>query len=270
MDAYYVQSESTHTSTNYPFIKFINKPVMIYYFVDPFCYDCWSLEASIKKMTMKYGALFNVRPIISHLFNEIRTSDRIVPNHWDRYYVSLGIKAAALQGNKVGRDFLRNIQETIFLYDSSEDIESILFNAAKYVGVDLNEFQDDFFASSTKNAYQGDMQLTQEMEVKQYPTLVFFSQYIEDYSIKISGLQSYETYTYILKKMLQSNTDTTKQNIPPLEIFLKNYSRVKVEEVAFIFDLSINDAEKKLKELQLNQKVKKMEVNGKIVWEYID
>src|SRR5690625_7904066 len=122
MDAYYVQSDSTHTSTNYPFIKFINKPVMIYYFVDPFCYDCWSLEASIKKMTMKYGAFFNIRPIISHLFNEnySRTSDFGLMKHWDNYYLTVGIKAAALQGNKSGRDFLRHIQESIFLYESSQ------------------------------------------------------------------------------------------------------------------------------------------------------
>lgn len=269
MDAYDVQNNTPHPSTNYPFIKFINKPVMIYYFIDPICKECWTIEKSIKKLTMKYGAFFNVRPIISHLFGTPNShcKNRFPMNQWDSYYISIGIKAAALQGNKAGRDFLRNIQELIFLYQTDESTEVVLYEAAFQANLDINEFKNDLFSPSALKAYQGDMHLIQEMEVEQFPTLVFFSQHIEDYSIKVSGLESYETYAYLLKKMIQSNTNT-KQRIPPLEIYLKSYRRVQTEEVAFIFEIPIKIAENKLKKLQLERKVKKVESNGKTFWEY--
>ena len=269
MDAYDIQNNTAHSSTNYPFVKFINKPVMIYYFIDPLCKECWTIEKSIKKLTMKYGAFFNVRPIISHFFS-VPTShckDRFPMDQWNSYYISIGIKAAALQGNKASRDFLRNIQELIFIYQTIDSTEEVLYEAAIQANLDISEFKNDLFSPSALKAYQGDMRLIQEMEVNQFPTLVFFSQHIEDYSIKISGLQSYETYAYLLKKMLQSNTNT-KQKIPPLEIYLRNYKRVQTEEVAFIFDLTIIEAENKLKKLQLKQKVKKVESNGRTFWEY--
>jgi len=106
------------------------------------------------------------------------------------------------------------------------------------------------------------------MDVKQFPTFVFFSQHIEDHSIKVSGLHSYETYTYVLKKMVQSNVDMSNNQLPPLEIYLKNFTRAQTKDIAFIFDLSINEANKQLKELQIKQKVKKVEVNKVSFWEY--
>ncbi|MEI3607845.1 DsbA family protein [Pseudogracilibacillus sp. SE30717A] len=272
MDAYDVQNETTHSSTIYPFIKFVNKPVLIYYFVDPFCYDCWSIENSLKKMTMNYGGFFNVRPIISHTFcaKMNRSKKRYLFEQSSRYYLSLGIKAAGLQGNKAGRDFLRNIQEELFLYQKSETADDIMYQAAIQSQLDINEFTTDLTSSTARNAYQRDIRLIEEMDVTYFPTFVFLSQYIDDYSVKVSGLHSYESYVYVLKTMLQTNLHTKQQNIPPLEIYLRNYKRVQAEEVAFIFDLSLREAEKQLKKLQLEQKVKRVVGNNKVYWEYIE
>ncbi len=272
MDAYDVQNETTHSSTVYPFVKFTNKPVMIYYFVDPFCYDCWSIESSLKKMTMNYGAFFNIRPIISHTFNgkTNRLKKHSFLEQTSRYYLSLGIKAAGLQGNKAGRDFLRNIQEEIFLYQKFETAEDIMYQASSQSYIDMNEFTKDLTSSTARKAYQRDIKLIEEMDVTHFPTLVFLSQYIDDYSVKVSGLHSFESYVYVLRTMLQTNPHPTQQNIPPLEIYLRNYKRVLTEEVAFIFDLPLKEAGKQLKKLQLERKVKRVNGNNQVYWEYIE
>src|SRR5690625_2943604 len=169
MDAFYVQNESTQR-TNYPFVKFINKPVMMYYFVDPFCEQCWSIDTIIKKMTMQYGALFNVRPIISNSFaapNNRTVEQKRITQRSCKSLLSVGIKAAALQGNKAGRDFLRSIQDALFLYESKESVEEILFFAAEQANLDIHEFKKDLYSSSAKKAFQGDLRLIKEMDVKQ-------------------------------------------------------------------------------------------------------
>jgi len=271
MDTYYVQSESTPRA-NYPSINFIHKPVMIYYFVNPVCELCWSIEVILKKMAIQYGSLFNIRPIISNIFTD--SINRCTTNRlqiWqgnNRSFLSVGIKAAALQGNKAGRDFLKHIQEAIFLYGTTNSIEDMLLKAAKHANLDMSEFQQDLFSPSARKAFQGDIQLIQEMDVNQFPTFVFFSQYIEDHSIKISGIHSYETYVYVLKNMVPT-IDHSMSTMPTIEKYLKKYIRVQTNEIAFIFNLTIKKAECKLKQLQLKQQVKKKEMNGKCFWEYV-
>lgn len=274
MDAYHVQNESFRSNTNFPFINFIYKPIMIYYFVDPFCQKCWNIEPYFKKMTMDYGASFNVRPIIGHMFNKSPNSlldkqgHKIVSNYNDltKYYGSLGIKAAALQGNKAGRDFLHHVQELVFLYNMNESIDRILIHAAEKAKLDVDEFENDLKSPSTEKAYHSDIKLAHEMGVNQYPTLVFFSQYIEDYTIKISGLHNYDAYTLVLEKMLQ--LDPSNFNKPTIEACVKQYKRVQTAEIAFIFDISFKQAERSLKQLQLKQIIKKIVTNDKTFWEY--
>src|SRR5690625_1474460 len=102
MVAYHVQNESINSNTTYPYIDLIYKPIMIYYFVDPFCQQCWNLEPLFKKMTMEYGVYFNVRPIIGHMFNdapnrvlELNNQETVSNyNHLNKYYGSIGMKAA--------------------------------------------------------------------------------------------------------------------------------------------------------------------------------
>lgn len=274
MDAYHIHKESMRPNTNLPYIDFIYKPIMIYYFVDPFCHHCWNLETYFKKLTMEYGTYFNMRPIIGPMYNEApnRLLDKhhhqIVCNydHLNKYHGALGIKAAALQGNKSGRDFLRNVQEAIFLYNKIESLDDILMHAAEKANIDMNEFKNDLESIAAKKAYESDIQFKHEMDINQYPTILFFSQYIEDYSVKVSGFQSYETYTFVLKKMLHRETiEITK---PTIEACLHKYRRVQTEEIAFIFDLTFKEAEKRLKQLQLMQKVKQVIINDNSFWEY--
>ncbi len=271
MNAFLFNNKSTQTSSNYTPIDYINKPVIIYYFINPFCDTYWDIEPILKKLTMEYGAFCSIRPVISHLFlgpknNKFEDEQSIHSlNTSDKYSISIAIKAAALQGNKAGSDYLRNIQGSLFLYQNEAPIETIIHHAAKQTNIDVHEFNNDLFSTSAKKAYESDRQLTHEMEVKQFPTFVFLSQHIEDYSIKVAGIHSYETYTFILEKVLEM--EVVERSTPSCEDFLKLFKRFTTEDLAFVLDMTVKEAEKSLKKLQLMQKVNKVQHINYSFWE---
>lgn len=270
MNAFLMNNKSTQTSSKYTPIDYINKPIIIYYFINPFCETYWSIEPILKKITMEYGAFCSIRPVINHSF--LGLQDKVgnkqstnVLNTAEKHSISIAIKAAALQGNKAGSDYLRNIQECLFLYQKTDPVDTIIQHAAEQSTVDVHEFENDLFSTSAKKAYESDRQLAHEMEVIQFPTFVFLSQHIEDYSIKVSGIHSYETYTFILEKILEM--EVVEKSTPSFEDFLKLYRRFKTEDLAFVLNISFKEAEKKLKELQLMQKVKKIQYTEYSFWE---
>src|SRR5699024_4703398 len=129
---------------------------------------------------------------------------------------------------------------------------------AKKAGLDIDEFKSDLYSLPARKAFLCDMKIADEMNVNQLPTLVFFSQIVEDHTVKISGIQTYDTYVYILKKMLKKDPFPTKK--PPLEDFLKHYGMVSLKEVAIVYDWSLEEASLKLKQLKLMQIAKKVKV----------
>lgn len=256
-------------STNHRAIDFLSKPIIIYNFIDLTCSKCWTLEPYIKKLLLEYGMFFTVRPIIYHDSIHLikRNSIKLNKGHEDTTANPLiGVKAAGLQGNKVGRCFLRKVQEAHFLEQKNIYDFRVLIQCAKQAGLDIAEFKSDLHSLSAHKAFQCDIKIADEMNVNQLPTLVFFSQIIEDHTVKISGVQSYTTYVYLLKEMLQK--DPLPAEKPPLKKFLQHYKVVDINEVAIVYDWTIEEATLKLKELQLMQKVKQINKNGHIFWAY--
>lgn len=271
LDFDYVFHEPSMATLNYSCIQFIHKPVVIYQFIDPFCYQTWKLELMMKKLNLHYGLFFNVRPIIRPTYIQRREKVSYVRSfsNWEHYHLTLAIKTASLQGNKKGKKFLRHLQENIFLYEMNNPIDELIHLAAERAELDLDEFYNDFQSQSSLNAYRCDVELIQEMQVTQFPTLVFFSELIEDYNIKTSGLQSYETYAYLLEKLLHmDDLYPIESENNQIEHYLQKYPHVQTEEIAFIFDLTKKEAELQLKQLQLKRKLTKNVVNGKTIWEY--
>lgn len=249
----------------------IFKPIIIYFFVNPFCPDCWKMEAYIKKLTLEYGRYFTLRPTLSHLFDNKSTisQNQIAIDSKDnlnRYYLLIGIKAAALQGNKTSYYFLQTMQETLFQDDiTGVDIDHILERCAQKANLDMNEFYEDLRSSAAKRAYQCDINLLHEMGVDTFPTLVIHSQSVDDYNVKVVGIQPYEIYVHLLKEMLPN--DVEADDMPNLLDFLNRYGKVQANEISFIYDHPIKEVEKGLKKLQLQQKVKQITKNKRVYWD---
>ncbi|MED4322968.1 DsbA family protein, partial [Weizmannia sp. CD-2023] len=184
------------------------------------------------------------------------------------YIVSIAIKAAELQGKKQGLRFLRKVQELVFLEKRNISDIQILVDCAKGASLDVDEFLQDIHSESAAKAFQCDLKITSEMEVTESPSLVFFNEHIEDEGLKISGLYSYDIYVQVLQEML--GKEPSPLPLPPLEEFLKYFGFVASKEIAVVYDMPVHEAEKELKKLVLQQKVRKIEGKHGSFWKYIN
>lgn len=272
------------TSANDQTINFEQKPIEIYYYIDPLCPKSWSLEPYLKKLAIQYGRYFTIRPIIAkrlftmnksfiteidHL-NEQKLCNNSVLQTENEYEtlspwtIALAIKAAELQGKSAGRTFLRKVQQALFLKDVHFSDVSLLYRCAKVANIDVAEFKKDLNSAMARKALLCDLRLANEMNVQQAPTIVFFNSLLDEQGIKVSGLYSYDIYTHVLIKTLKDNP--IPDDVPELEVYIAKNEVVTTEEISIIYDWSLKKAENELKKLKLQQIVEKQQTKNNAVW----
>src|SRR5699024_1831756 len=241
----------------------VYKPIIIYQFINPFCHNCWQLEIIMKKLALEYGQFFTVRPIISI---DSSSPQKIIQQNicFLKQNLGLAIKAAGLQGNKACRQFLGKIQEGYFLYDDDFLNDEVLLNYAELIDLDLNEFSNDIFSNSAKKAYQTDVKLIKEMNIKEFPSLVFSSKHNEQHNLKITGLADYNSYVHLLSKLLDNKPKP--QNKPSVHAFLKEQGLLSLENIAFIYDWPLEKTKIILNELKLKGQVEELTILSRKYW----
>lgn len=281
-------SNQTNTSSTYHTQS--AKPIEVYTFVDPLCPECWELEPYLHKLYLEYGRFFTFRRITCSYLNKktarkherlkktIDTADQLVKNRqnhddvWNQRsilfpWISVAIKAAELQGKKAGKRFLRKIQEYYFINHIDVTSEQVIIQAAKDIGLDIDEFRHDLYSSSIKKAIQRDMKIAKDMDVHSTPAVVFFNQTNESQGIKVSGLYSYDIYVSILNELLQIRPIPSVK--PLLEDFIAAFEFVTKKEVSIVYDWTLCETKKQMKRLQLRRKVKKHSANHNIYYKLI-
>ncbi|QDP39797.1 ClpXP adapter SpxH family protein [Radiobacillus deserti] len=275
------------------FVDLLKKPVEIYVFIDPLCPECWSLEPSLKKLSIEYGRYFTIRPILSGQLTTLNKDKFDKPKKlreiWEKtasrtgmscdgdlwlenpisfpWIASIAIKAAELQGLRAGRRFLRKVQESLFLDKKDISKEDVLTDIAQQVRLDVEEFTRDLYSTSSQKALQCDLKLTKEMDVEYIPTLVFFNENQEEEGLKISGLYPYEVYVKVLKQMLEKDPSPAAK--PEIEDFVSFYDFVGSNEISVVFDWSDEKTAKEMKKLKLKQVVEEVPVKYGTFWRYI-
>lgn len=269
------------------------KPLEIYMFVDPLCPECWALEPILKKLKIEYGQYFTFKHVLSGRLATLNKGKRktyeSLAHTWERtasrsgmscdgtlwlenpistpYAVSIAIKAAELQGRKLGMRFLRKLQELLFLKKQNVSNVSVLMECARNAGLDVKEFLNDLHSESAAKAFQCDLKITVEMGVDTIPTLVFFNENIEDEGIKITGYYPYSVYVRIIHEMLGEEVDPVPP--PPLEVFLDTFKFVASKEISVVYNMPINEVEREMKKLLLKQKVEHVRVKYGSFWRYL-
>lgn len=270
------------------------KPIEIYIFIDPLCPECWALEPIMKKLMIEYGRYFSIRHVLSGRLASLNISKKrnyeSIADFWEKtatksgmscdgslwfenpvsspFIASIAIKAAELQGRRIGIKFLRKIQEVLFLDKQNISDFEVLKNVGESVGLDVEEFITDIHSEPAAKAFQCDLKITAEMEVDQIPTLVFFNENAEDEGIKITGFYPYEVYVQIIEEILQEKP--IKASPPPLESFLKYFKLVATKEIAVVYDMTNSQVEREMKKLLLKQKVEQIPVKYGVFWKYIE
>ncbi|QHZ46259.1 protease adaptor protein SpxH [Bacillus sp. NSP9.1] len=269
------------------------KPMEIYMFVDPLSPECWALEPVIKKLKIRYGRFFTLRMItacsITALNVQKRKKHRLAET-WEKiacrsgmscdgtlwydnalsapYLASLALKAAELQGRKAGLQFLRSMQENLFLNQQDITDEEVLFHIAENTRLDVEEFKKDLHSQSAVKALQCDMKIAAEMEVESVPTLTYFNSLREAEGLKVTGNYSYDVYEEVLFEMLDDEPKPSQT--PPLELFVEYFQFVADKEIAVVYDWSLEEVEREMKKLAFARKVERVEAKHGMFWRYVN
>nr|WP_106783845.1 DsbA family protein [Lysinibacillus timonensis] len=250
----------------------VTKPIELYIFIDPFCSRALKVQSIIRKLQIEYGHYFSWRFVIStHLTTlncinlstkgcysgtELDISHPALP--------SLAIKAAELQGKRAAFRFIQKLQEHTILNTKNVQSYSTLLEIAKEANLDLDEFLSDFGSKETSRAFQCDLYITREMEIDEVPSIVFFNECIEDEGLKVSGLYSYDVYVRILEEMLSEQL--ISQPLPTFDELFQRYHSLTTQDVADIYSITLEEAERELKKRMLQQKIERL-CNGNItIW----
>lgn len=235
-----------------------NKPIELYVFVDPLCQNCWEFQSVIKKLQIDYEQYFTLRVILR---TKLRVIQPTQPNSNDLteddfihpLLPSIAVKAAEFQGKKAGKRFLTKLQENLFLESKNVTTFSVLLDVAEKSKLDVDEFVQDLDSDDVKRAFQGDLYISREMEVDVVPSIVFFNERIEDEGLKVSGLYSYEVYEKVLEELV--GCELERKQPPELDELLSRYDTLATQEIAAIYEISEQTAERLLKIKLLQQNV---------------
>lgn len=246
-----------------------SKPMELYVFLDPLNMECWELQSIMRKLQIEYGHYFSMRVVLStklfSLNSQQKTSAIATDSLAHPVLASVAVKAAELQGKRAGNQFLHKLQEQLFLQTKDVSSYKTLLEIAGEANLDLKEFKQDFHSVNTAKAFQCDLKITREMEITEVPSIVFFNECIEDEGVKVAGLHSYDIYLTILQEMIGSDT-LNRQSPPSLEKLFTKYTTLATREIASIYNISIETAEREMKKQMLQQKVERISLPNETLW----
>lgn len=270
-------------------IKAQQKPIKLLYFTDPICSSCWGIEPQLRKLKLEYGNSIEIEYRMGGLLPDwsynsggiSKPSD--VAHHWDEvsvyydmpidgdvwledplhssYPPSIAFKAAELQDKEKAILFLREVREMVFLEKKNIAKWEHLFEAAKTVGLNVEQFKMDY-EGTAKEKFEEDLKLAQKMGVRGFPTL-FFGDSNGTKEI-MYGTKPYSEYELLVKKL-----------VPQLEkehydhkwegLFAK-YESLTAKEFSELSGKNRKDAESYLNELVSKGSLSKLETKNGSIW----
>lgn len=270
--------------------KFKSKPIELFFFLDPINPECWSMAPTLKKLELEYGEYFSMKYILWGNLKSFNISPkqhqslaqnwRMVSNRsgmscddslWlenpiaSSYKASIGIKAAEMQGKKIGELFLRKVQEAIFIYKIDVNQPENLIKIAKELYMDIEEFISDLNGAGASIAFQNDVRLSNEMSVDNTPTFVFYGDKPEDEGLRIFGAFSFEVYEQILIEKL--GFLPKKAELPSIEGFLQKYGVVASQEIATVYKITLEEVNQKMEEYLHLKKVERISAKYGDFWQ---
>ena len=250
----------------------LHKPLELYIFIDPLCTTAVDMQCIVRKLQVQYEQYFTCRFILSTKLASLNCIEEKTKGCMSGQDVdvkhpvlpSVAVKAAELQGKRAGLRFLTKLQECLMLKQKNLQSYNTLLEIAQQSQLDMQEFRNDFGSKEAAHAFQCDLHITNEMDVSELPTIVFFNECIEDEGLKVSGLYTYEVYEHILSEML--NAPLIPNQPPPVEELLGRFHSLSTQEIAAMYNLTEAAAEREMKKRMLQQKVERTQANDVTLW----
>ena len=164
-----------------------------YLFINPIgkqCYHCEQevmkfIERTPYKVHVHFLAFHNFKSVTQYMKNN-QLNDKNIDLRNEIYTkiydASLSYKAALLQGKKLGRAFLMELQTQLHLLHK-EYTPELLQEIIQTIGLDEKMFYEDKASKLVHQEYEKDQQIAQEMMVETNPSLVIFDNLNQQYGV---------------------------------------------------------------------------------------
>ena len=164
-----------------------------YLFINPIGKQCYHCEQEVMKFIERTPYKVHVHFLPFHNFksltqymknNQLNDKNIDLRNeiYTKIYDASLSYKAALLQGKKLGRAFLMELQTQLHLLHK-EYTPELLQEIIQTIGLDEKMFYEDKASKLVHQEYEKDQQIAQEMMVEMNPSLVIFDNFNQQYGV---------------------------------------------------------------------------------------
>lgn len=164
-----------------------------YLFINPLGKQCYKCEQEVMKFIKRTPHKVHVHFLPFHNFksvtqymknNQLNDKNIDLRNeiYTKIYDASLSYKAAQLQGKKLGRAFLMELQTQLHLLHK-EYTPELLQEIIQIIGLDEKMFYEDKASKLVHQEYEKDQQIAQEMMVETNPSLVIFDNLNQQYGV---------------------------------------------------------------------------------------
>ena len=186
-------NENSELSRIHPTSSLTERIFDCYLFINPIGKQCYKCEQEVMKFIKRTPHKVHVHFLPFHNFksvtqymknNQLNDKNIDLRNeiYTKIYDASLSYKAALLQGKKLGRAFLMELQTQLHLLHK-EYTPELLQEIIQIIGLDEKMFYEDKASKLVHQEYEKDQQIAQEMMVETNPSLVIFDNLNQQYGV---------------------------------------------------------------------------------------
>jgi predicted DsbA family dithiol-disulfide isomerase len=271
-------------------------------YTDPYCTWCWGSEPILKKIKEVYGdqvkITFKMGGLVEDITNFYDPLNRIggegmfeqVAEHWkdaskrhgmpvdarvfqdlkgefhSTYPANIAYKAAQIQNQELADKFLRRMREAAAAERQAIHMVKVQVELAKDVGLDAEKFLQALESGKAEKAFYEDLKECRDLGITGFPTFHIKNNHGE--GIFLTGYQRFESFERIFKSLVgdalrRREMVATEENLMK---FIEKYGKVATKEVAEVFDLEIEDAERLLATLERKGMVVSVKVGNGYFW----
>jgi predicted DsbA family dithiol-disulfide isomerase len=253
-------------------------------FTDPYCTWCWGSEPILRKIQEVYGEQISISFVMGGLVEDIRNfSDpgagiggkqwyKQVAEHWaeashrhkmpvdeqvyfdikdevfSTYPACIAFEAAKLQSVEMGNSYLRRLREAAAAERLAIQHSDVQVELAKEIGLNRDVFLESLQNGKAENAFKQDLLECQRRGVRGFPSFMLrcFGE-----EIFLRGYTPYQTFERWFQELSgnQLKPKKLKAGSPQVFDFISRNGKVAPIEVACVYDIDFEDAQKLLKQM---------------------
>jgi hypothetical protein len=176
----------------------------------------------------------------------------------------IAAKAADLQGSGPGRRYLRALREAWCLDARAIHRVGVQMELARETRLDVDAFAKALEDGTAEQAFQADRAECERLQVSGFPTFMIHA---GEASVRLNGWQPWETIDEILHRvdpsLVPQDVERTEATLLRL---LDSSERWATREIAAVLDVTDDDAELWLEELEGSGRIAREAIGNGLVW----